>query len=147
MSNPKNYNFKFYTSIARAMNNHNKIMPTPRFTILDVSILCLIKSFYESKTKFYMSNKELGEIMIADPSTIQRSIDRLIAVGLVKKEIIYVGPKPQRFLTYAEDAVNSLFKLNWIAYWVVHWIVQSNWIIIINNNNKLNTRNTTYYSY
>lgn len=112
MSNPKNYNFKFYTGIARAMNNHNKIMPTPRFTTLDVSILCLIKSFYESKTKFYMSNKELGEIMIADPSTIQRSIDRLIAVGLVKKEIIYAGPKPQRFLTYAEDTVNSFFKLN-----------------------------------
>ena len=118
MSNPKNYNFKFYTGIARAMNNHNKIMPTPRFTTLDVSILCLIKSFYESKTKFYMSNKELGEIMIADPSTIQRSIDRLIAVGLVTKEIIYVGAKPQRLLTYQKQAMQNIIDLYWIAYWI-----------------------------
>ena len=112
MTSAKNYNFKFYTNISRAMSNYNKIMTAPRFSTRDASILCLIKSFNNSNTKFYMSNKELAEIMIADPSTIQRSIDRLIAVGLVTKEIIYAGPKPQRILTYKEDAVATLFKLH-----------------------------------
>lgn len=112
MTSTKSYNFKFHTNISRAMSNYNKIMTGPRFSTLDASILCLVKSFYDSNTKFYMSNKELAEIMIADPSTIQRSIDRLIAVGLVTKEIIYVGPRPQRILTYAADAVSALFKLH-----------------------------------
>lgn len=112
MTSAKSYNFKFYTNISRAMSNYNKIMTAPRFSTLDASILCLVKSFYDSNTKFYMSNKELAEIMIADPSTIQRSIDRLIAVGLVTKEIIYAGPRPQRILTYAADAVSALFKLH-----------------------------------
>lgn len=112
MTSTKNYNFKFHTNISRAMSNYNKIMSGPRFSTLDASILCLIKSFNDSSTKFYMSNKELADIMIADPSTIQRSIDRLIAVGLVTKEIVYAGPKPQRILTYSENSVSALFKLH-----------------------------------
>jgi DNA-binding MarR family transcriptional regulator len=112
MSKPKDYSFKFFTNISRAMNQHNKTMITPRFTTLDASILCLVKSFYESKTKFYVSNKELGEIMVADPSTIQRSVDRLIAVGLVSKKTIYAGSRPQRLLTYEEKNVADFFKLS-----------------------------------
>ena len=134
----KNYNYKIHTDITRAMNKYNKIMTGPRFNTIDGNILNLIKSFSETNMKFFMSNKELGEIMIADPSTIQRSIDRLIAVGLVQKEIIYVGAKPQRLLTYQNDAVQRLIELDWIAYWIAF----CNSIIII-----YNTRNTTYYSY
>ena len=108
----KNYNYKIHTDITRAMNKYNKIMTGPRFNTIDGNILNLIKSFSETNTKFFMSNKELGEIMIADPSTIQRSIDRLIAVGLVQKEIIYIGAKPQRLLTYQNDAVQKLLELD-----------------------------------
>ena len=112
MGAPKNYNYNIHTDIARAMSRHNKIMTGPRFNTLDGNILNLIRSFTESNAKFYMSNKELAEIMIADPSTIQRSIDRLIAVGLVTKEIIYIAAKPQRLLTYQKDEVQKLLALD-----------------------------------
>ena len=112
MSTKKNYNFNIQTQITKAMSKHNKIMTGPRFNTLDGNILNLIRSFSETESKFFMSNKELAEIMIADPSTIQRSIDRLIAVGLVTKEIIYVGAKPQRLLTYKADAIKQLIDLD-----------------------------------
>ena len=110
MGAPKNYNYNIRTDISRAMSRHNKTMTGPRFSTLDGNILNLIRSFTEANTKFYMSNKELAEIMIADPSTIQRSIDRLIAVGLVTKEIIYIAAKPQRYLVYQKDAVQRLLS-------------------------------------
>lgn len=108
MGAPKNYNYNIRTDIARAMSKHNKIMMGPRFNTLDGNILNLIRSFTEANTKFYMSNKELADIMIADPSTIQRSIDRLIAVGLVTKEITYIAAKPQRLLVYQNAAIQKL---------------------------------------
>lgn len=134
----KNYNFNIHINITKAMSKYNKIIVGPRFNTLDGAILNLVRSFSETNTKFFMSNKELSEIMIADPSTIQRSVDRLIAVGLVKKEIIYINARPQRLLTYQNDAVQQLLALDWIA----HSIAFCNCIIII-----YNTRNTTYYSY
>ena len=107
----KDYNFSVHTNITRAMNNYNKIMPGLRFNTLDAAILNLIKSFSESSTKFFMSNKELGEIMVADPSTVQRSVDRLVAARLITKELIYLGAKPQRLLTYEPQAVKNLLDL------------------------------------
>lgn len=112
MGGYKNYNYSVQTNITRALNKHNKIMLSPRFSTLDGNILCLIKSFSQNDTKFFMSNKELADIMIADPSTIQRSIDRLVAAQLINKEIIYIAAKPQRLLTYNKDAVNKLLELD-----------------------------------
>lgn len=106
-----NYNFQIHTNITRAMNNYNKIIVGQRFNTLDAAILNLVKSFFESGTKCYISNKALGEIMVADPSTVQRSIDRLISAKLIKKEIIYIGQKPQRLLTYQPEAINELLEL------------------------------------
>lgn len=107
-----NYNFKMHTSINKAMSAYNKTIPGQRFNTLDASILNLVKSFFESSTHFYISNKELGDIMVADPSTVQRSIDRLIAANLIKKEIVYFGQRPQRLLTYQPGAVNELLELD-----------------------------------
>ena len=106
-TNMKHYYYNVQTNITRAMNKYNKIMPGDRFTTLDGNILNLIRTFTETGSQFYMSNKELSEVMIANPSTIQHSIDRLIAVGLVKKEIKHQGPTPQRHLTYQKDAVEE----------------------------------------
>lgn len=106
------YNYNICTDITAAMSKHNKIMPGARFNTLDGNILSLVRSFARTNTKFYMSNKQLAEIMIADPSTIQRSIDRLIATGLISKEIIYIGSKPQRLLLYQHDAVQKLLDLH-----------------------------------
>lgn len=112
MGDIKNYNYKIHMDITSAMSKYNKIMLGPRFNTLDGNILNLVRSFAETDTKFFMSNKELGKIMIADPSTIQRSIDRLIAAELITKEIIYIGSKPQRLLTYHPDAVQKLINLS-----------------------------------
>jgi predicted transcriptional regulator len=106
----EDYNFRMYTNITKAMNNHNKIMTGPRFNTLDAAILNLIKSFKDSNTSFFISNKELGEIMVADPSTVQRSVDRLANAGLIKKENIYVGNKPQRRLIYMPEATEQFLK-------------------------------------
>lgn len=105
------YNFRMYTNITKAMNNYNKIMTGPRFNTLDAAILNLIKSFKDSNTSFFVSNKELGEIMVADPSTVHRSIERLVNAGLVKKENVYIGNKPQRRLTYLPEAMEQLLEL------------------------------------
>lgn len=106
------YNYNISTEITCAMSKHNKIMPGPRFNAIDGNILNLVRSFARTNTKFYMSNKQLAEIMIADPSTIQRSIDRLIAAGFLKKEILYISSKPQRLLLYQTEAVQKLLDLN-----------------------------------
>ena len=105
------YNYNIQTSITRALSKYNRLVPGPRFSTLDGNILSLVKSFSETETKFYMSNKELAEIMIADPSTVQRSVDRLLAAGLVSKEITHVAAKPQRILTYNSKAVQNIINL------------------------------------
>jgi predicted transcriptional regulator len=56
-----------------------------------------------------MSNKELAQILIADPSTIQRSIDRLVQTELITKKIVYVDNRPKRVLIYNVKVVGELF--------------------------------------
>ena len=106
------YNYNISTDITCAMSKYNKIMPGSRFNTIDGNILNLVRSFDRTNTKFYISNKQLAEIMIADPSTVQRSIDRLIAAGLLTKEITYIGQKPQRLLLYQKEAVQKLLNLD-----------------------------------
>lgn len=104
----KNYNFNVRTDITRAMNAYNKTQSKIRFTTLDAALLNLIRSFSESKTEFYMSNKELGQILIADPSTVQRSVDKLVAAELIIKKVIYVDNRPKRVLAYQKENVSEL---------------------------------------
>ena len=105
----KSYNFNVRTDITRAMSHYNKTQSKIRFTTLDAALLNLVRSFSESKTEFYMSNKELSQILIADPSTIQRSVDKLVDTKLISKKITYVNNKPKRILSYQEDHVGELF--------------------------------------
>ena len=104
------YNFQIHSDIMYAINRHNAIMCEERFTLLDANILCLIKSFNDNNQKFYMSNQELKQLFLSDPGTIQRSIDRLIRKGLIKKEIEYMDMRKKRYLTYQRDAVDSLIN-------------------------------------
>lgn len=108
MGEYKNYYYTVHTDISRALKRYNTLMPKGKFTILDSNILSMIRSFNKSNTKFFMSNKELADIMITDPATIQKAINRLCAAGLIKKENIYSGPRPQRVLHYQEMAVQKL---------------------------------------
>lgn len=105
------FNFKIHSSIMHALNKHNDLLPSARLTLLDGAILCLAKSFYETDQKLFMSNKELGKLLLSDPGTIQRSIDRLTAAGLITKEKEYIASKQRRYLTYKPDAVGNLLNL------------------------------------
>ena len=106
----KSYNFNVRTDITKSMNAYNKIQSKIRFNTLDAVLLNLIRSFSESNTEFYMSNKELGQIMVADPGTVQRSVDRLVDTNLVAKKIVYVNNRPKRVLVYDKDKVGELFS-------------------------------------
>ena len=105
------FNFQIHSTIMYALTKHNDLLPNPRLTLLDGTILCLAKSFYETDRKLYMSNKELSKLLLSDPGTIQRSIDRLVTAGLISKEKEYVGSKQRRYLTYKPDAVGNLLNL------------------------------------
>ena len=94
-----------------ALTKHNDLLPNPRLTLIDGAILCLAKSFYETDRKLYMSNKELGKLLLSDPCTIQRSIDRLTTAGLLSKEKEYIASKQRRYLTYKPEAVQNLLNL------------------------------------
>ena len=111
MGTYKSYNYSIKTDITRALTKYNRIMPGQRFNTLDGNILNLVRSFSESETQFFMSNKELADVMTADPSTIQRSIDRLVNAGLISKEITYSNSKQHRMLTYMPQAVQNLIDL------------------------------------
>ena len=105
------FNFQLQSNILYALNKHNEIMVGPRLTLLDASILSLAKSFYETNNKLFMSNKELGKLFLSDPGTVQRSIDRLIEHGLLKKEKEYIGSKPRRYLVYQPDVMQHIIEL------------------------------------
>ena len=105
------FNFQIHSSIMHAMYKHNTLLPSPKLTLLDATILCLAKSFYETDQKLFMSNKELGKLFLSDPCTIQRSIDRLVEAGLIAKEKEYIGSKQRRYLTYKPDAIKNLLNL------------------------------------
>lgn len=105
------YNFQMHSKILYALNKHNDLIPSPHLTILDAAILSLAKSFHETGNNLFMSNKELGKLLLSDPGTVQRSIDRLITAGLLKKEKEYISGKPRRHLLYQSDAVQRLYDL------------------------------------
>ena len=105
------FNFQMHSTIMHALNKHNDLLPNPRLTLLDATILCLAKSFYETDRKLYMSNKELSKLLLSDPGTVQRSIDRLVTAGLISKEKEYIASKQRRYLTYKPEAVINLLNL------------------------------------
>ena len=105
------YNFTLHINIMYAITNHNNLIPGDKLTLLDGSLICFIKSFQDNGQKFFISNKELARIFIANESTIQRSINKLTQMGLLKSEKIYSGQLPRRYLTYSETKLQELLNL------------------------------------
>lgn len=103
----KNYTYKNYFNISEAMVTHNNTMPGPKFTLLDYNILCLVKSFHESKSKFYMSNEQLAAQLFSCEKTVRTSIKRLCAAGLLQKDYIDNNRLKGRYLTYQPDNVEK----------------------------------------
>lgn len=104
----KNYTFKIHTNIMRALKAHNEISPGSSFTTLDMMILCLVKSFTDSKTDFFMSVKEIANITLSSESTVHRSLKRLCAAGLLERK----KDKSNKYiLIYKDEAVKKLLTL------------------------------------
>lgn len=105
------YNFTLHLDIMYAINKHNNLIPGDKLTLLDGTLICFIKSFQDHNQKFFVSNKELSKIFIANESTIQRSINKLTKMGLLHSEKIYSGQLPRRYLTYDATKLQELLNL------------------------------------
>ena len=105
------YNFIMHLNIMHAINNRNNIVPGDKLTLLDGALICLIKSFQDNSQQFYISNKELAKIFIANESTIQRSINKLTNLGLLSSEKIYSGQQPRRYLSYNKEKLQELIQM------------------------------------
>lgn len=105
------YNFTLHLNIMYAINKYNNLIPGDKLTFLDGTLICFIKSFQDNDQKFYVSNKELAKIFVANESTIQRSINKLTKMGLLHSEKSYVGQLPRRYLTYDPSKLQELLNL------------------------------------
>ena len=106
------YNFTLHLNIMYAIGTYNNIMPGDKLTFLDGALICFIKSFQDNGQQFYVSNKELAKIFIANESTIQRSINKLTKLELIRSEKIYIGQQPRRYLSYDKDKLQELLELH-----------------------------------
>ena len=106
------YNFILHTDIMYAINNHNNLIPGEKLTFLDGSLICFIRSFQDNNQRFFVSNKELSKIFVANESTIQRSINKLTKMGLIQSEKVYSGQFPRRYLTYDKSKLEELLNLH-----------------------------------
>ena len=106
------YNFTLHVDIMYAINNHNNLIPGERLTFLDGALISFIKSFQDNNQKFFVSNKELTRIFVANESTIQRSINKLTKMGYLHSEKIYSGNMPRRYLTYDKAKLDELLHLS-----------------------------------
>ena len=96
--------FNIDTNLMNALNTHNNTNSSTRFSTLDGALLCLIKN---SSDNFYFSNKFLASLFIADPGTIQRSIDKLVAAQFIAKDKEYINSRPRRHLYCNHSVVNQ----------------------------------------
>lgn len=105
------YNFTLHINIMYAINKYNNLIPGDKLTFLDGALICFIKSFQDRDQKFFVSNKELSSIFVANESTIQRSINKLTKMGLLHSEKIYNGQLPRRYLTYDKCKLDELLNM------------------------------------
>lgn len=96
--------------LGHAMKIYNNIMPGDKFTTLDLNILCLARSFFNSGNKLFMTNNQLGEYLIASHSTVQVSINRLCAAGFLISESFYTNNTKRRNLIYQPDVVQKFIS-------------------------------------
>lgn len=86
--------------------NENK-PPTEKFTLIDARIISLVHSYTYSEKTFFASNQYLAEKCFTTAATIQKSINKLCAHGLINKEVFCVNGRKQRTLTYNEKGAQQ----------------------------------------
>ena len=101
----------FDEEILDAMIKYNIDKPTrEQFTLVDARIISLVHSYEYSGKTFFASNKYLAERCFTTQTTIQKSINKLLAHGFINKKVFCIEGRKQRILTYNEEAVEE-FKL------------------------------------
>lgn len=106
----KDFHYKNYSSICEAMRIHNNIMPGETFTLIDYNLLCLVKSFYDSGKKFYMTNDQIASMLFACEKTIRTSIKRLCSFGFIEKQNIDNNRLKGRYLIYHPEKVEQFIN-------------------------------------
>lgn len=123
---------RFDEEILEAMMYYNA-NNEDKFTLTDARILSLIHSYAYNNKLFFASNRYLADKCLTTQPTVQKSINKLIAHGLVSKAITCINGRKQRILTYNETAINE-FKL-WAAPQATVDITEDkNWIEMPDHN-------------
>ena len=98
----------FDEEILDAIIKHNLNKPSSeKFTLVDVRVISLIHSYCYASMPFYASNQYLAERCLTTPATIQKSINRLLAHGLITKQVSCVDGHKQRILIYDEPGTEK----------------------------------------
>lgn len=94
--------------------NANNVESSEKFNLIDARILSLIHSYAFNDKPFFASNQYLADkCLVGSTTTIQKSINKLLANNLISKKVVCINGHKQRILIYNETAVNE-FKL-WAA--------------------------------
>ena len=101
----KDFHFKIYSSLLNAAHINNTTMMGEKLTMLDCSILSLIRSFHESGRQFYMTNEQLAKTFLTSERTVKTSLNRLYWRGFIKSQ----GTK-KRILVYDADEVDKFIQ-------------------------------------
>jgi DNA-binding MarR family transcriptional regulator len=91
-----------------AMTAFNKSKPpSEHFSLVDARIISLVHSYYFSGVTFFASNQYLAEKTRSTAATVQKSINKLCAYGLIEKTVSCVNGKKQRVITYSEPGAKA----------------------------------------
>ena len=102
----------FDEEMVDAMLTFNTNKPSSeKFNLIDTRIISLVHSYTYSGKPFFASNKHLAERCFATVATIQKSINKLYAYGLIDKKVFCTDGRKQRILTYNESGAQR-FKNN-----------------------------------
>lgn len=95
---------------AMLLFNANKPQ-SEKFNLVDSRIISLIHSYTYADKTFFASNQYLAERCFATAATVQKSINKLYAYGLIDKKVFCINGRKQRVLTYNENGAKQ-FKNN-----------------------------------
>lgn len=99
------FHFKIYSSLLTAAHINNTITTDPKLSLLDCNILCLVRSFHDSKKECYITTEQLAKTFLVSEKTIKASLNRLYWRGFVTSE----GTK-KRILKYQPDQVEKFIQ-------------------------------------
>ncbi len=99
---------RFDEEILDAMAVYNTNKPTKeQFALIDARVISLVHSYAYADKQFFASNAYLAEKCLATQSTIQKSINRLVAHGFITKDVHCIDGYKKRIIIYNDDMVEA----------------------------------------